>query len=485
MRYFPIIWPPLYNWHIQSDEVADRTYTAAVVEFNPTPWSRTTTADERMATNLRRIVAHIAALPDGTDIVVFPESALTENTGQAQFVPPPAEFRVPCTNGTSATGVLHTLSCAALAKRTYVVVNLYTVATCTTSADALCPVSGRRVYNTNIVFDRSGTLISTYRKHNVYYEVGISSTEQPDLDTFTADFGVRFGHMICFDVLFERPGLALIAAGVRNIIFPSQWYSELPALTAVQVQQGWAQAHSVNLLAAGISRPTEGSTGSGIYSAGLGALGGVMGTTLAGGGDADTDTVIVRKVPVEPGWSVSLGSAQQTWATAPNLNEPVTHVELLRERLDVLTWRPVNVSETAVEHRLCTDAGFCCSFVHRLVDRATNGDDTTADAVSYEYIAAVQNGNRTFGGSDENLTVLSCSVIACRNHSDLATCATLHGPAATLRQRYMFETLVIGGEFCSDASMLMPSTLVPALVPLPTGMYEWSLTEPVRREPKG
>lgn len=429
-----------------------------------------------MATNLRRIVAHIQALTDGVDIVVFPESALTENTNQAQSVPPAADLQVPCNNDTYADTAIQALSCAALAKSTYVVVNLYTVERCTVTADdRWCPASGRNVYNTNVVFDRSGALVSTYRKFNVYYEAGVSSTPKPDLDTFTTDFGVRFGHMICFDVLFELPGHVLIAEGVRNFIFPSLWFSELPALTAVQVQQGWAQAHAVNLLAAGISRPATGSTGSGIYSGALGALGAVMGS-LASGAD-ETDTVIVRDVPMEPVQSTVATSGQQPQQPiVTNLNEPLTQVQLMRERLNVLTWRTVNVSEAAVEHQLCTDAGFCCSFEHHLIER-DEADNTAADeTATYEYIAAVQNGSRTFGGSSEDLTVLSCSVIACRNHSDLATCATLHGPDRKLRQRYMFETLVIGGEFGSNASMVMPSTLVPALVPLPTSMYEWSET---------
>lgn len=53
--------------------------------------------------------------------------------------------------------------------------------------------------------------------------------------------------------------------GVRDIIFPSHWFSELPFLTALQAQQAWAYANNVNLLAAGGSNPSVGSTGSGIY----------------------------------------------------------------------------------------------------------------------------------------------------------------------------------------------------------------------------
>lgn len=97
----------------------------------------------------------------------------------------------------------------------------------------------------------------------------------------------------------------------------------------------------------------------------------------------------------------------------------------------------------------------------------------TRAQVAYEYIAAVHKGNRTFGTGTTNYTVFSCSVIACHDRTDLATCATLH--VGSLTQRYKFAELSVAGVFRSNESLVMPSTLAPALLPLSTSMYDWSL----------
>lgn len=70
----------------------------------------------------------------------------------------------------------------------------------------------------------------------------------------------------CFDIQFETPALTLTRNNITDIIFPTMWYSELPFLTALQVQQMFAQETNVNFLAAGANYPRRGSGGSGIYS---------------------------------------------------------------------------------------------------------------------------------------------------------------------------------------------------------------------------
>lgn len=70
-----------------------------------------------------------------------------------------------------------------------------------------------------------------YRKVNLYGESNISTTAQPDVVTFTTDFGVEFGHFICFDLLFETPANVLVRRGVQNFAFPTMWFAELPFLS--------------------------------------------------------------------------------------------------------------------------------------------------------------------------------------------------------------------------------------------------------------
>lgn len=70
------------------------------------------------------------------------------------------------------------------------------------------------------------------------------------------------------------------------------WYSELPFLTAVQVQQNWAFSNNVNLLAAGANNPSIGSTGTGIFAGRKGSLISVM----EGNNKIDLYTATVPKI---------------------------------------------------------------------------------------------------------------------------------------------------------------------------------------------
>lgn len=104
-----------------------------------------------------------------------------------------------------------------------------------------------------------------YRKFNLFGEYQLNTTLTPDLTTFTTDYNVTYGLFTCFDIQFETPALTLVRNNITDIIFPTMWYSELPFLTALQVQQMFAQETDVNFLAAGANNRRRGSGGSGIY----------------------------------------------------------------------------------------------------------------------------------------------------------------------------------------------------------------------------
>lgn len=85
-----------------------------------------------------------------------------------------------------------------------------------------------------MVFDREGRVISRYRKTHLYrYEWYTENVlEKPELATFTTDFGVTFGHFICFDMLFYEPAMVLLRhLNVTDVVYPTYWFSELPFLT--------------------------------------------------------------------------------------------------------------------------------------------------------------------------------------------------------------------------------------------------------------
>ena len=222
--------------------------------------------------------------PSNLDIIVFPEMTLN-NMNSSVEIPEISEKLSPCDSDKFLVGnVMKQISCAAKTHQRYVVVNMVTKAKCPdpemieNKDQRKCSArpDGFSYYNTNIVFDRKGTLISRYRKFNLFGE-SVDKPLKPAMVSFDTDFGVKFGHFICFDLMFRFPAIELVRShNVTDIIFPTMWFSEMPFLTAVQVQQNWAYTNDVNLLAAGANHPAIGSTGTGIYARKKGSLKSVM-----------------------------------------------------------------------------------------------------------------------------------------------------------------------------------------------------------------
>lgn len=220
-------------------------------------------------------------IPQNTDIVVFPEMTLNKMT-TAFETPEPSARISPCDDSSSAN-LLKLISCSAKNFRRYVVVNAITKARCPDAEmienkdprNCSARPDGLSYYNTNLVFDRTGVIISRYRKFNLFGEQ-VDKPFKPTLQTFETDFGVTFGHFICFDMMFRSPAVELARSGITDIIFATMWFSELPFLTAVQVQQNWAYVNNVNLLASGANNHIVGSTGSGIYAGRKGSISSVM-----------------------------------------------------------------------------------------------------------------------------------------------------------------------------------------------------------------
>lgn len=222
--------------------------------------------------------------PPDLDIIVFPEMTLNQ-LETAYEIPEVVEKITPCDNSSYAQdNLVKQLSCAAKTFRRYTVVNMVTKAKCPDS-DMIAQNDPRNCtdrddgfsyYNTNVVFDRNGTVISRYRKFNLFGE-RVDKPFQPSMVYFDTNFGVRFGHFICFDLQFRYPALELVRTlNITDIVFTSMWYSELPFLTAVQLQQYWAYSNNVNLLASGSKNPAVASTGTGIYAGRKGSLISVM-----------------------------------------------------------------------------------------------------------------------------------------------------------------------------------------------------------------
>lgn len=154
------------------------------------------------------------------DIMVFPESTL--NNFQNPFQVPDPTTGIAVCNNDQYHKTMQAIACAAKKKHRYIVINVTERSTETGTVQH---------YNTNVVFDRNGTVVSRYRKWNLYGELNMDLTETPDISYFTTDFNVTFGHFICFDIMFSTPALRLVELGITDIIYPTMWFGQLPFLT--------------------------------------------------------------------------------------------------------------------------------------------------------------------------------------------------------------------------------------------------------------
>lgn len=184
--------------------------------------------------NYTRIVREAAE--QDVDILIFPEYTLN-NVAFPVEVPDPLDEINPCLEPGSFDTLLIDLSCLARENEIYLCINLSEEEKCNEESQQsrndtrTCSSRGFSLYNSNVVFDRKGTVVGRYRKFNLFREGGVNTTFTAELSTFQTDFGVTFANIICFDVLFFEPAMQLVQMGIKNFLFPSMWSSELPFLT--------------------------------------------------------------------------------------------------------------------------------------------------------------------------------------------------------------------------------------------------------------
>lgn len=212
-----------------------REYEAGVVEFFP---SVSEDSENDTMTNLEeyiKILEQPAA--KNLDIILFPETALN-SIDTAIYVPEGQDQINPCdSNNYTSKEILKELSCAAKNGNKYVVINLTEKTDCpdkemeTNKDERECRENKLSYYNTNVIFDRKGTVIATYRKFHLFKEE-VNHPKVPQLVTFNTDFGVTFGTFVCFDINFADTTIELLREKkVTDIVFPSFWFSELPHAT--------------------------------------------------------------------------------------------------------------------------------------------------------------------------------------------------------------------------------------------------------------
>ncbi|XP_028172899.1 vanin-like protein 1 [Ostrinia furnacalis] len=440
----------------QRSTPTDDSYVAAVLEYQP---AFTTAA------NLARYEQFIqdAALQDA-DIIVFPELTLDrQDPVEVPFGGRLKEYPVPALYPDLYHEILVNISAAARENAIYVVINVEEIVNCTGNAiGEVCPEEKIYLFNTNVVFDRNGTVIDRYRKINLFGERTRTPALGPDLGVFETDFGVTFGHYICFDLQFQVPALQLVEKlNITDVIFPTMWFSELPYLTAVQIQEAYAYAMDVNFLGSGANNVRVGSAGSGIYSGKAGALVSTMPGLL-------TTRMLVSRVPKVPG--------QVTFQVPGPIYDPAEDHDSLVLISDPSF--PSHVTRRLVpgfQEFTLVDREVSCVF------RINMTENTPASGVeTYRYRAAAFSGVRSYSGVATGGTRI-CSVVACTGDT-MDTCARRF-PAYNANTTAIFEELsivasvptpVVVQNVTSRDSAYFPVSLDVSIMPLESEYYSYT-----------
>ena len=81
------------------------------------------------------------------------------------------------------------------------------------------------LYNTAYYIDRNGTILSQYRKLNLWLPERSYITPGNDIPVFETRLG-RVGLIICWDLMFPEMFRAMVSEGVEIVICPSYWCLE-------------------------------------------------------------------------------------------------------------------------------------------------------------------------------------------------------------------------------------------------------------------
>lgn len=486
---FLIFW---FQISCQKSTPEDPSYIAAVVEYSPCNLKNSDTIWWNVLTYADYI--ENASKADA-DIIVFPEGGLTGRENHLeenlQIVPDPRNKSVPCVeytgNISEVSEIVSLLSCKAWLHKIYVVVNLPEKVLCSKDKDKNCPAKGRYRYNTNVVFDRNGAVIARYRKYNLYDEDHNNKPLEAEAAFFDTDFGVRFGTFTCFDILFAKPAIDLVTKyNVTDIAFPTAWYSELPFLTALQVQQGWAYAHNVNFLGAGYNNVSVGSGGSGIFPARSKDFVRIMPenntSQLLLTSVRKKENRIVKQPPNQPEFNANIvqqlikaliSALKEANSKKESINCPVTqeketkdNLYLIKDTLNAYKSSLLNIKETngQFEKTICDGDEFCCSF-NITYDKPKTG-------TSY-YRAVAFNGVRKAG---KKLTtgVQICSIISCTS-TKKSDCTAR---PKTKNFGLNFTKIVVSGNFLNENASQFPVTLTDGdmLVPLSPESFIYTVT---------
>ena len=159
------------------------------------------------------------------------------------------------------------ISCLAREKKIYIVVNLIEQQPCVENCRFK---DGLNIYNTNVIIDNGGCIVAKYHKYYLYSNEAklFDKPESFEYSYVDTPFG-RLGTLICYDLVFEEPGLSLVEKyNVDVIAMPTYWVltNDSSSLfeNVVEYTSGWSRRMNVNFLVANVHNIDKCSYGSAI-----------------------------------------------------------------------------------------------------------------------------------------------------------------------------------------------------------------------------
>ncbi|KAG5670804.1 hypothetical protein PVAND_001042 [Polypedilum vanderplanki] len=446
----------------QLSSPSSSTYQAGVVEFNVgilTNRNSTTLLNERLA----RYLEILDNAPSTLDIIVFPELTLNMIL-TASEIPKPEDEITPCDDENSEVeNFIRNISCSAKKYKRYVVINITEKSKCPdpemigNEDPQECRPNGLNYYNTNVVFDRNGKIVSRYRKYHLFRE-SVDRPLKPEFSIFETDFGVTFGQFICFDIIFKTPALDLVRNyNLTDFIFPALWFGELPFLTAVQLQQNWAYANNVNMLAAGTNNVPVGSTGSGIY----GGKKGAYVAEMAKGNITELYTATIYKIKNFPEHE----NVTIEHNVIKHSKDEMKNLLINRDFLDFYEMEFIDdINGTHYQENDFCESEICCKI--KVNFTILNSEEVP----HYQYAMAFFHGNRTFQGfADANIT--ACALIACPSRNT-SSCGSRNEELENFHTWTSIEVEIETPK--KDGNIFyMPTSLDSSIMPLQPGDFDY------------
>ena len=241
-------------------QICSADYIGAVVEHSTYQGTDNESNESKLSKNLDLYEGLVALSTEyDVQVLVFPEFGLTPGAMDKrsdlypyiEVIPEISDNAIPCGDAAfNDRPILQRMSCAAIKHRQLILVNMIDNVACDAATDSSCPSDNHYQYNTDVIFDVTGKLVSKYHKsHEVRsLQSAYDVPAVPAHITYKSSFGVEFGLFTCFDIMWEDPPKVLRESGIEHFLYAVDMH-EIGDKTIIE---GWSRNNNATLLSANL-----------------------------------------------------------------------------------------------------------------------------------------------------------------------------------------------------------------------------------------